>query len=47
MLDKKESCNTCGKTVYPTEKVAADGQIFHKGCFRFFFIISKKYLFFY
>jgi len=31
---EKENCVTCGKVVYPTEKVAADGQVFHKGCFR-------------
>jgi chemotaxis protein histidine kinase CheA len=31
---EKESCVNCGKTVYPTEKVAADGQVFHKACFR-------------
>ena len=34
MSVEKESCNSCGKTVYPTEKVAADGQVFHKACFR-------------
>jgi len=33
-LDKKENCGTCGKVVYPTERLAADEQVFHKGCFR-------------
>lgn len=27
-------CETCAKTVYETEKLLADGRIFHKGCFR-------------
>jgi hypothetical protein len=32
---KKDACFTCGKTVYVTEKLEADGKIFHKGtCFK-------------
>ncbi|XP_030533562.1 LIM domain-containing protein PLIM2b-like isoform X1 [Rhodamnia argentea] len=30
-LDK---CTTCGKTVYPLEKVTLEGECFHKNCFR-------------
>ncbi|XP_065051037.1 serine/arginine repetitive matrix protein 2-like [Rhopilema esculentum] len=27
-------CNSCGKTVYPMEKLEADGRMFHKFCFK-------------
>jgi len=30
----KESCDVCKKTVYVSEKLTADGKIFHKSCFR-------------
>jgi len=29
-----EKCVQCGKTVYPNERVAANGKIMHKSCFR-------------
>ena len=29
-----EKCDVCSKTVYPMEKLAADGKIFHKACLR-------------
>ncbi|PRP88078.1 hypothetical protein PROFUN_04169 [Planoprotostelium fungivorum] len=31
---EKEHCITCGKTVYVSEKLSADGKVFHKSCFR-------------
>eukprot|EP00002_Diphylleia_rotans_P022708 TRINITY_DN4454_c0_g1_i1.p1 TRINITY_DN4454_c0_g1~~TRINITY_DN4454_c0_g1_i1.p1 ORF type:complete len:100 (+),score=16.17 TRINITY_DN4454_c0_g1_i1:74-373(+) len=31
---KAEKCATCGKTVYATERIAADGNVYHKGCFK-------------
>jgi len=31
---KKEVCNVCEKTVYPTEQLKADDKIYHKACFR-------------
>eukprot|EP01088_Endostelium_zonatum_P002821 TRINITY_DN1362_c0_g1_i2.p1 TRINITY_DN1362_c0_g1~~TRINITY_DN1362_c0_g1_i2.p1 ORF type:complete len:425 (+),score=179.07 TRINITY_DN1362_c0_g1_i2:40-1314(+) len=30
----KDLCHTCGKTVFLTEKLTAEGVIFHKACFR-------------
>jgi Costars/LIM domain len=27
-------CHMCNKTVYPTERVAANGKVMHKACFR-------------
>ncbi|XP_021718998.1 LIM domain-containing protein WLIM1-like [Chenopodium quinoa] len=30
----QEKCVSCKKTVYPIEKVAVDGNSYHKGCFR-------------
>jgi len=32
--DKVEKCQECGKTVYPTERLAADERVYHKACFR-------------
>ncbi|XP_043911132.1 LIM domain-containing protein 2 [Protopterus annectens] len=29
----KDSCASCGKTVYPMERLVADKQIFHNSCF--------------
>ena len=29
-----EACDVCGKRVYLTEKLSADGKIYHKSCFR-------------
>ena len=31
---KIESCHSCNKTVYPTERVNASGKTMHKSCFR-------------
>lgn len=30
----QEKCSTCGKTVYPLEKVTVEGEFYHKSCFR-------------
>ncbi|KAL9270341.1 LIM domain-containing protein [Drosera capensis] len=30
----QEKCTTCGKTVYPIEKVTVEGQFYHKSCFK-------------
>ncbi len=30
-----DRCATCSKTVYVKEKLAADGKVFHKTCFRY------------
>jgi len=29
-----EKCDACAKTVYPTERIAANGKVMHKPCFR-------------
>ncbi|KAK3921253.1 LIM domain and actin-binding protein 1 [Frankliniella fusca] len=29
-----EYCDSCGKKVYPLEKVETGGKLFHRGCFR-------------
>jgi len=29
-----EKCLTCGKTVFLTEKISAEGKVFHQSCFR-------------
>ena len=29
-----EKCQVCSKTVYPMERMAADGAVFHKGCMK-------------
>ncbi|GAB4831873.1 LIM domain-containing protein WLIM2a [Ancistrocladus abbreviatus] len=30
----QEKCATCGKTVYPLEKVTVESQFYHKSCFK-------------
>lgn len=30
----QDKCSSCGKTVYPLEKVTMEGDCFHKSCFR-------------
>jgi len=31
---QQEKCETCQKTVYPMERLAADKKVFHKSCFK-------------
>ena len=31
---QQEKCETCQKTVYPMERLAADKKIYHKSCFK-------------
>ncbi|KAG0452819.1 hypothetical protein HPP92_025483 [Vanilla planifolia] len=30
----QDKCAVCGKTAYPLEKITADGEIYHKTCFK-------------
>ncbi|KAM3705239.1 hypothetical protein ACJW31_03G065800 [Castanea mollissima] len=30
----QEKCATCGKTVYPLEKVTVESKAYHKSCFK-------------
>uniref|UniRef100_A0A4X2LZN8 Xin actin binding repeat containing 2 n=1 Tax=Vombatus ursinus TaxID=29139 RepID=A0A4X2LZN8_VOMUR len=41
LLQDKEMCTLCRKTVYPMECLAADKNIFHKSCFRCHHCSSK------
>ncbi|XP_036602123.1 xin actin-binding repeat-containing protein 2 isoform X2 [Trichosurus vulpecula] len=41
LLQDKEMCTLCQKTVYPMECLAADKNIFHKSCFRCHHCSSK------
>ncbi|EEE65408.1 hypothetical protein OsJ_20745 [Oryza sativa Japonica Group] len=29
-----QKCDSCGRTVYPVEELAADGRVYHRPCFR-------------
>jgi len=34
LIIEKQTCISCGKSVYETEKLVSDEQVFHKACFR-------------
>jgi len=34
LFGSSEKCDVCTKTVYPMEKLAADGKVFHKACLK-------------